>query len=78
MIPGSKGEFESGFSNDGQTREHAILAKSFGVDQIVVAVNKLDAVEWSQERYESIAKNVVPFLTSVGYKKENIATVPVR
>lgn len=41
VIPATTGEFESGFSEDGQTREHAILAKSLGISQLIVAVNKM-------------------------------------
>ena len=44
VVDASTGAFESGFSEGGQTREHALLVKSFGVQQLVVAVNKLDAV----------------------------------
>ncbi|RVW98917.1 HBS1-like protein [Vitis vinifera] len=41
-------------STGGQTREHAQLIRSFGVDQIIVAVNKMDAVEYSKERFDFI------------------------
>ncbi|KAG1198815.1 hypothetical protein G6F70_005463 [Rhizopus microsporus] len=44
--------FESGFEAGGQTKEHAVLARSLGVQQLIVAVNKLDLVDWSQERKE--------------------------
>ncbi len=45
VVDGSLGAFESGFDGGGQTREHARLARSLGVDQIVVAVNKMDMTE---------------------------------
>ena len=38
------GEFEAGFESGGQTREHAVLARSVGVKHITVAVNKMDMV----------------------------------
>lgn len=44
VVPASPGDFEAGFGDGGQTKEHAILARSLGVSQIVVVVNKLDTV----------------------------------
>ena len=44
MVGSSTGEFESGFEAGGQTREHALLVRSLGVTQLIVAVNKLDNV----------------------------------
>lgn len=47
VVDASLGAFEAGFGGGGQTREHALLVRSFGVQQLVVAVNKLDAVSWA-------------------------------
>ena len=47
MVGSSTGEFESGFEAGGQTREHALLVRSLGVTQLIVAVNKLDNVSGS-------------------------------
>ena len=44
MVDATTGEFEAGFEAGGQTREHAILVRSLGVRQIIVAVNKMDMV----------------------------------
>lgn len=44
VVDGASGAFERGFEGDGQTREHAVLVRSLGVQQLVVAINKLDAV----------------------------------
>ena len=44
MVGSSTGEFESGFEAGGQTREHALLVRSLGMTQLIVAVNKLDNV----------------------------------
>ena len=41
IIAGGTGEFEAGISKDGQTREHALLAYTLGVKQLIVAVNKV-------------------------------------
>ena len=60
--------FEAGFENDGQTREHVLLAKSLGVSQIGVVINKLDLVQWSKDRYEAIVSKLGVFLKQTGFK----------
>ena len=42
VISARKGEFEAGFEKEGQTREHAQLAQSLGVQKLVIIVNKMD------------------------------------
>jgi len=44
VVGASTGEFEAGFDRGGQTREHVVLVRSLGVNQIVAAINKLDLV----------------------------------
>ena len=64
VISAREGVYESGFERDGQTREHAQLARSLGVDRLIVIVNKMDedSVNWSEERYNEIVDGVTPFL----------------
>ncbi|CAL1544334.1 unnamed protein product [Lymnaea stagnalis] len=77
VINATRGEFETGFDAGGQTREHALLARSLGVGQIIVAVNKMDTVEWSQERYQTITKKIGQFLTKqAGFKDSDISFIP--
>jgi elongation factor 1-alpha len=45
IIAGGHGEFEAGISKEGQTREHALLAYTLGVRQLIVAVNKMDTTK---------------------------------
>ena len=56
VIGASRGEFETGFSSTGQTREHALLAYTMGVKEIAVAINKMDdaSVRYSEERFNEI------------------------
>ena len=61
----------------GQTREHAILARSLGVGQIIIAVNKLDAVGWDPARYADIVSQVTAFLKASNFKDSSIFAVPV-
>lgn len=53
VISARKGEFETGFEKGGQTREHAVLAKTAGVKRLIMVINKMDdpTVCWSKERY---------------------------
>jgi peptide chain release factor subunit 3 len=69
VISARKNEFEAGFEKGGQTKEHAMLAKTLGVKTLVVVVNKMDdpSVKWSKERYDEIASKVKPFLKSCGF-----------
>ncbi|KAM0752359.1 EF Tu GTP binding domain-containing protein [Meredithblackwellia eburnea MCA 4105] len=77
VIDGSNGGFEKGFEGNGQTREHAILVRSLGVQQLVVAVNKLDAVRWAQARFDNIRDQISPFLTQSGFAPNKVFYVPV-
>jgi len=79
VVSARKGEFEAGMSPEGQTREHAILAKTMGINQMIVAVNKMDATEppWSKERYEQIKEVLGKFLKSLGYDISKIPFIPV-
>ena len=51
VIDGSGHNFESGFDN-GSTKDHAIIARSLGVTQICVTINKLDMIGWNEKRYD--------------------------
>jgi len=78
FVSAKKGEFEAGIGPGGQTREHAFLAFTLGVRQVVVAVNKMDdiTVEWSKERYDEIKNEVTRMLRMVGFKVEKAHFVP--
>ena len=51
------------YGPSGQTREHALLVRNLGVEQLVVAVNKMDAAQWSEQRFAEIKGTLLPFLT---------------
>jgi elongation factor 1-alpha len=77
IIAAGNGEFEAGISKDGQTREHALLAYTLGVKQLIVAVNKMDTAKWSEERFNEIVKEVTGFIKRVGYNPKTVAFVPI-
>jgi elongation factor 1-alpha len=79
MIASPTGEFEAGISKNGQTREHALLAYTLGVKQMIVVVNKMDdkSVNWSQARYDEIKKEVQSYIKKVGYNPDKVLFVPI-
>ena len=74
VIDSSTGKFESGLK--GQTKEHALLVRSMGVQKIIVAVNKMESVQWSKDRFDEIEQQVSSFLTAAGFQAKNLAFVP--
>ncbi|OCF45383.1 elongation factor 1 alpha-like protein [Kwoniella heveanensis CBS 569] len=77
VVDGSPGEFEAGFERGGQTREHAWLVRSLGVKEIIVGVNKMDVVSWSQDRYDDIVDALKPFLVSAGFSAAKTTFMPL-
>lgn len=80
VISARRGEFETGFERGGQTREHAMLVKTAGVQRLVVVVNKMDdvTVGWDKERYDDIVGKLSPFLRSTGFNpKTEVMFIPV-
>jgi len=80
VISARRGEFETGFERGGQTREHALLAKTLGVRYLVVVINKMDdtTVQWSKERFDECVSKLKPFLKSCGYApKKDVKFIPV-
>lgn len=69
VISARKGEFETGFDRGGQTREHAMLAKTAGVKHLIVLVNKMDdpTVEWDETRYNECKDKILPYLRKLGF-----------
>ncbi|KAI1258901.1 translation elongation factor 1 alpha chain [Xylariaceae sp. FL1019] len=77
IIAAGTGEFEAGISKDGQTREHALLAYTLGVKQLIVAINKMDTTKWSEARYQEIIKETTSFIKKVGFNPKTVAFVPI-
>lgn len=78
-IAADKGGFEAGFSKDGQTREHALLAKTFGINQLICNVNKMDdnSVNYSKERFEEIKSEVEIYLKKIGFNINKVHFIPI-
>jgi len=79
MIAGAQGEFEAGYAKNGQTREHALLAYTLGVKEMIVCINKMDdkTVNYAEARYTEIKDELTKFLTKCGYKTKDMDFVPI-
>ncbi|CAN0255060.1 unnamed protein product [Lampetra planeri] len=76
VVDSITGEFEAGFEAGGQTREHALLVRSLGVTQLAVAINKMDMLNWSKERFEEITSKLGQFLKQAGFKESEVTYIP--
>lgn len=85
VISVRKGEFEAGFDRGGQSREHAILAKTAGVKMLIVGINKMDdpsvcleGGKWDQDRYNEVKEQLEPFLKQAGFNlKTDVVFMPI-
>lgn len=75
VIDANTGAYEKGLK--GQTREHVLLLRSLGVQRIVVAVNKLDMVGWSKDRFDEINQEVTGFLGGLGFQEKHVSFIPI-
>jgi len=79
VVAAGTGEFEAGISKNGQTREHALLAYTLGVKQMIVAVNKMDTTEppYSEKRFDEIKTEVSAYIKKIGYNSATVPFVPI-
>jgi len=79
VIASGTGEFEAGIAKNGQTREHALLAFTLGVKQMICCINKMDdkSVNYSESRYTEIKNEVSTFVKKIGYTPAKIPMVPI-
>jgi elongation factor 1-alpha len=84
LVPAEKGGFESAIAKadpklgveEGQTRQHARLLYLLGVEQIIVGVNKMDACQWAEDRFEEIKAEFVKMLQLIGFKPKKVPFIP--
>ncbi|CAE6466600.1 unnamed protein product [Rhizoctonia solani] len=76
VVDAAIGAFEKGFEGGGQTREHIGVVRSLGVRNIVVAVNKMDMVDYKKSRFDEIQAALIPFLVQVGFNTSRVTFVP--
>merc|ERR1711915_417693 len=84
LVPAEKGGFESAIAKadpkmgveEGQTRQHARLLYLLGVDQIIVGINKMDACDWPESRFNEIKDEFVKMLQMIGFKPKKVPFIP--
>ncbi|KAK0042967.1 elongation factor 1-alpha-like isoform X1 [Biomphalaria pfeifferi] len=79
IVAAGTGEFEAGISKEGQTREHALLAYTLGVKQLIIGVNKMDSTTppYSAQRFEEIKNEVSNYIKKIGYNPISVPFVPI-
>ena len=77
VVSAIESEFAAGFNKGGQTKEHAMLVRSLGVKQLIVAVNKMDSAGWSMERFDAIKGPVARYLAEIGFQSAHVRFIPV-
>jgi len=59
-----------------QTKEHVFLSRTLGINQLIIAVNKMDAADYSEERYNAVKEEVSQLLGMVGFKASEVPFIP--
>lgn len=77
VVSANTGEFEAGISANGQTREHALLAFTLGVKQLIIAVNKMDMVKYNEQRFDEIKGELTLYIKKIGYHPDKVLFIPV-
>jgi translation elongation factor EF-1alpha len=60
-----------------QTKRHLFISRMLGIDRLIVAVNKMDTVGYSQERFEDVERELSRFIFKIGFAKQNVHFVPI-
>eukprot|EP00567_Pseudictyota_dubia_P001869 CAMPEP_0197464534 /NCGR_PEP_ID=MMETSP1175-20131217/64063_1 /TAXON_ID=1003142 /ORGANISM="Triceratium dubium, Strain CCMP147" /LENGTH=524 /DNA_ID=CAMNT_0043000515 /DNA_START=101 /DNA_END=1674 /DNA_ORIENTATION=- len=84
LVPAERGGFEAAIAKadpkmgveEGQTRQHARLLYLLGVEQIIVGVNKMDACNWEEARFNEIKDEFVKMLQMIGFKPKKVPFIP--
>ena len=78
VIDSGLNAFDAGFYKEGRTKEHALLAKTLGVCQLIVAINKLELFNWKKERYEQLVEIMKKYLVEeLGFDEKQIKFIPI-
>ena len=77
VLSAKEGETDTAVAAGGQAREHAFLLKTLGVNQLIVAINKMDDSNYSEDAYKAAKEKGEKLVRSVGYKLDSVPFIPV-
>src|SRR5574341_2007569 len=77
VVSAKEGECDTAIAPGGQAREHAFLLRTLGVGQLIVAINKMDDSNYSEQAFKVAKDKAEKLIKSVGYKLENVPIIPV-
>jgi len=77
VLSAKEGETDTAVAPGGQAREHAFLLKTLGVNQLIVAINKMDTSNYSEDAFNSAKEKGEKLIKSVGYKVDTVPIIPV-
>ena len=77
VLSAKEGETDTAVAPGGQAREHAFLLRTLGVGQLIVAINKMDDSNYSEQAFKVAKDKAEKLIKSVGYKLENVPIIPV-
>ena len=78
VIDSGLNAFDAGFYREGRTKEHALLAKTLGVSQLIIAINKLELFNWKRERYDQLVEIIKKYLVEeLGFDEKFLKFIPI-
>lgn len=77
VLSAKEGETDTAVAPGGQAREHAFLLRTLGVGQIIVAINKMDDSNYSEQVFKSAKDKAEKLIKSVGFKLESVPIIPI-
>ncbi|MCZ6583985.1 MAG: translation elongation factor EF-1 subunit alpha [Thaumarchaeota archaeon] len=77
VLSAKEGETDTAVAPGGQAREHAFLLKTLGVNQIIIAINKMDVSNYSEDAFKKAKEKGEKLIKSVGFKVDAVPIVPV-
>ncbi len=77
VLSAKEGETDTAVAPGGQAREHAFLLKTLGVNQLIVAINKMDVSNYSEDAFNAAKEKGEKLIKSVGYKADTVPIIPI-